>query len=149
VGNGQTMYVPAGHENDELLAPGTSFDGGTGDYDRYVAQSLFFLAGYNASVCDASCNGLALVDNNNRIIGTYNSTGILHPGRMGFVFTGDGPFQAVVTDVRGREMMRKSGSGKLEHLFPTAGLKPGVYFLSLKVGSGPASIRKYLVSAGR
>jgi hypothetical protein len=58
VGNGMTHYLPAGHDNLEIMGT-DGFDGGVGDWDRYYAQVLFFLAGYNQTPCDAtSCNGL-------------------------------------------------------------------------------------------
>jgi hypothetical protein len=147
VGNGTTSYIPAGHENDELLSSGTSFDGVTGDYERYVAQTLFFLAGYNTSVCNAACNGLPIVDANNRLTGqVHNTTGIFLE-RMGFTSTAKGKFEAVVTDVSGREVARKTGTGGIRHEFDTSRLSQGIYLLRLKAGTSSPVIRKYLVSA--
>ncbi len=67
VGAGMTSYIYAGHENDELLDPNTGFDGGVGDFDRYVAQTLFFLAGYDTTACDNSCNGLPVINAQNHL----------------------------------------------------------------------------------
>lgn len=158
VGAGLTSYIPPGHENDELLDANTGFDGGSGDYDRYVAQSLFFLAGYNSIACDASCNGLPLVDAQNQIIGTYQPSLIKNPNA---VFAANelyfdakkpifsSPFQdryeARLMDTRGRVLESKQGTGDVYHEFNTQGLESGVYVLSVKVGSQAAKVKRYLL----
>ena len=75
IGKSLTSYVPAGHDNNELLNPDKpSFDGGTGDYDRYIINILYFLAGYKAEPCDAECEGLQIVTNDFLLTGaTYTS----------------------------------------------------------------------------
>ncbi|MEO6097860.1 MAG: T9SS type A sorting domain-containing protein [Fibrobacteria bacterium] len=156
VGKGLTSYIPAGHENDELLDPNTGFDGGAGDFDRYVAQSLFFLAGYNQVPCDASCNGLPILDANNLLTGEKysgsNSVGravainpelAFNAGTLGFSSTFEGKFEARVTDLQGRLIFRKSGVGRVNHEFDTSVLKRGVYFLSVRIGKAQAKVRRY------
>jgi hypothetical protein len=150
VGAGLTSYLPAGHANDELLDANTGFDGGTGDYDRYVAQTLFYLAGYDQTDCDASCNGLPLVDSRGMLTGRVpdgisgkasGRTVAMHPelvldaARIAFTSTFDGPYEARVTDMRGRLLDRKRGAGETTYAFDEGALEPGVYFLSVKVGA--------------
>lgn len=156
VGAGMTSFIPAGHENDELLAPTTGFDGGVGDFDRYVAQTLFFLAGYNQTTCDVSCNGLAIADTSNLLTGdkyvatsvggkaiaihqdlTFNST------KLGFSSTFEKKYNAKVTDLHGRVIFHMTGKGRVNHEFDTSKLKPGVYFLTVQIGSAPAQARRY------
>ncbi len=153
VGKGTTSYIPAGHENDELLDPTTGFDGGSGDFDRYVAQSLFYLAGYKTGICDASCNGLPVVDTKNRLTGTnYISSGIIGPMKADLFFDPvklafSSPFnrkyEATVTDMAGRVLFMKQGTGKTYQEFPASQLKSGVYFLSVKIGSAKVKVKRY------
>jgi hypothetical protein len=149
VGAGRVSYVPAGHEDDELTLPGTTFDGGTGDYDRYVAQTLFYLAGYKSEVCaGTACNGLPIVDANDRLTGdTYqSSTALFDSNKPAFTSMFDKKYEARLTDVRGRTVAVQSGSGKATREFDIAGLKAGVYFLSVKIGSAPAKIHRYAIA---
>lgn len=44
----------------------TGFDGGSGGFERYVSQTLFFLAGFDRSTGSVSCNGLSIMDANNQ-----------------------------------------------------------------------------------
>lgn len=157
VGTGMTSYIPAGHENDELLDANTGFDGGTGDYDRYVAQTLFFLAGYAETACDASCMGLPIVDANNFLTGEKwtGSTGLngkavamnpelnIHPGTMGFFSNFDENYEAKVTDIHGRVIFQKSGEGKIDHRFDQSSLKPGVYFMTVRIGKSAPQVKRY------
>jgi hypothetical protein len=154
VGNGLASYVPAGHSNDELMAAGTTFDGGTGDYDRYVAQSLFFLAGYKPpEVCanNPSCNGLPIVTSTFMLTGeTYTGgTAIFHGDRMAFTSLEDAPYEAKLTDVSGRVAAVKRGTGKVEYAFDQSSLKAGIYFMSVKIGKAPAKVRRFVVAQGR
>jgi hypothetical protein len=158
VGAGLTSYMPPGHENDELLDPNSGFDGGSGDFDRYVAQSLFFMAGYNTTPCDASCKGLPLLDAKNHIVGSYDPVLVRHPeatfAASEIVFgsrhpTFSSPFQgkyeARLLDTRGRVVESKRGEGSAYHEFNTRGLLPGVYVLSVKVGNRPALSKRYVL----
>src|SRR5690606_6245480 len=125
VGSGMTSFFPPGHNNRETLDATDGFDGGVGDMDRYLGQLLFFLAGYDKADCDQSCAGLPIVDANNRLTGqvvTTTSTGafalgtlnpklILNEGRPAFSSTFDGKFEAVLMDMAGRVLDRKSGMG--------------------------------------
>lgn len=159
VGKGMTSYIPAGHENDELLDPSTGFDGGAQDYDRYVAQTLFFLAGYATSVCDASCKGLPIVTAQNRLTGlayTGDPTSAaapvrpeihLDPVRPAFSTPHAGPYRAVLTDMAGRVRGERSGRGLAYHAFETRDLEPGLYVLTLEAGSRTLS-RRYLLGSG-
>jgi hypothetical protein len=158
VGAGLTSYMPPGHENDELLDPNTGFDGGSGDFDRYVGQLLFFLAGYNTTACDASCNGLPLLNAQNQITGTYQPTLIENPkavfaaskivfGSRNPTFSSpfQGKYEARLLDTRGRVVESKRGEGVAYHEFNTRGLLPGVYVLSVKVGNRPAQSKRYVL----
>lgn len=154
IGNGQVSYVPAGHSNDELMAAGATFDGGTGDYDRYVAQSLFYLAGYKPpEVCanNPSCNGLPIVSPTLMLTGeTYTGgTAIFHGDRMAFTSIFDEPYEAKLTDVSGRVAAVKRGTGKAEVAFDESSLKAGIYFMSVKIGKSPSKMRRFVVSQGR
>lgn len=155
VGQGMTSYIPAGHENDELLEPSTGFDGGAGDFNRYVAQTLFFLAGYRVSVCDASCDGLPLVDNANRITGTVSVdplAGIqslppervrLDPARPAFSVRVAGPVTASLRTVAGAEVARFAGRGPLRHEFAGPRGRPGVLVLRVRAADGTTASRLY------
>ncbi|MDB5105092.1 MAG: hypothetical protein JWP91_2781 [Fibrobacteres bacterium] len=146
VGQGKVSYVPAGHEDDELTLPGTTFDGGTGDYDRYVAQTLFYLAGYKTEVCAGTvCNGLPIVDTKDQLTGqTYQSTtALFDPDKPAFTSLFDKKYEAKVTDVSGRIVDVKRGFGRVTYEFDRSKLKAGIYFLSVKIGSAPAKVRRY------
>jgi hypothetical protein len=156
VGKGLTSYIPAGHEDDELMAPATGFDGGQGDFDRYLAQTLFFQAGYTQTACNATCTDLPIVDANNRLTGDkYVPTGTrwqavanrpelrIDPVKMAFSSTYDRKFAARVTDLSGRLIYQKNGSGRIDYEFDQSRLKAGVYFLSVRIGSAPAQVRRY------
>ncbi len=149
VGAGIAGYIQSGHSDDELTARGTSFDGGTGDFDRYVAQMLFFLAGYATAPCmGAECDGLAIVSADGMLTGRVLERGgsLAEPGRLGFTTTSDESYEAKLADVRGRILSRKSGVGRIEYEFDRTGLRAGVYFLSVKIGKAPAKVRRYLVA---
>lgn len=147
IGAGTASYVPAGHQNDELIAAGSTFDGGTGDYNRYVAQSLFFLAGYKQEVCTAtSCNGLPIVENvTNLMTGQIfqGSTALFDAAKPAFTSLFDKKYEAKLMDVTGRLVASKTGFGKVNYEFDGSRLKSGVYFLSVKIGSAPAKIQRY------
>jgi hypothetical protein len=146
IGQGKASYIPAGHENDELLLPGTSFDGGTGDYDRYLAQSLFYLAGYKTEVCaGTACNGLPIVGTDDIMSSQVydGTTALFDAHKMGFTSLFDRKYEAKLTDVRGRTVQSKSGFGRVSHEFEPSSLKAGIYFMSVKIGSAPAKIQRY------
>lgn len=151
VGKGKASYIPAGHEADELTLPGTTFDGGTGDYERYYAQTLFYLAGYKQEPCNTTgvvCAGLQVVDAQDHLTGqTYPTSGVLfNEGSMGFTALDNRKWEAKLTDVRGRVVATRSGAGKMEYMFDKSGLGAGIYFLSVKVGSGKAMVKRYSIS---
>ncbi len=149
VGTGRVSYVPAGHQDDELTAPGTTFDGGTGDYDRYVAQTLFYLAGYKTEVCaGTACDGLPVVGADEMLTGqTYKgTTALINRAQPGFTSLFDRGYDARLTDVQGRIVERKTGKGKIDFEFDRSQLKSGVYFLSVKLGKAPAKIQRYVIS---
>jgi hypothetical protein len=171
VGAGTASYLPAGHENDELFEPGNatnsgSFDQLTGDYDRYVTQLLWFLAGYTLAPCATAvptCTGLPVVDSLNHITGVnYVSTAIgqvgilksevyLAPDKLAF----SSPFEtkdyvAKVTDLSGHVLASKSGKGVIYYEFNQAQFRSGVYLLSVKVGKAKPVVQRYaFMPAGR
>lgn len=152
VGNGLASYIPAGHSNDELMAAGTTFDGGTGDHDRYIAQSLFFLAGYKTEACaGTACNGLPIVNAQNQLTGeTYTGpSAILDPNRMAFTSLSGEPFEAKLSDVTGKVVAVERGAGKDRFAFDEASLKAGIYYMTVKTASSAAKTRRYVVSQGR
>jgi hypothetical protein len=156
VGAGMTSYISPGHENDELLDPNTGFDGGAGDFDRYVAQTLFFLAGYDTVACDAACEGLPLVDERNHVVqaplrnsypdaGSENAGAFLDAHQPAFAWPFPGRYEARLLDTRGRLVKRMAGEGAARHVFDTRGLPPGIYLLTFKAGSRPVRVRRYVL----
>lgn len=155
VGNGMTHYLPAGHDNLEIMGGDYAFDGKVGDWDRYFAQVLFFLAGYNVTDCDASCNGLPIVDEKNHLTGTvYNNSSVkgyaiapdaveFDERRLAFSYPREERYDARVVDVSGKVMLSSSGTGT-GYAFDQSSLKPGVYFLRLRVGDNELSKRYVL-----
>lgn len=150
-GTAKSAYFSGGHDNSELTT-GSGFDGGTGEFERFYAQLLFFLAGYKSEPCGGTvdCSGLPLVDGSDRIIGstvgialTYGRPDFFPSGRIGFRYAGNGPWQARLVDVRGRTIATREGRGNADIRFSPAGLKPGVYFLRVGIGSQAPRIKRY------
>ncbi len=152
VGAGMTSYAPPGHDYDETTNPTGTFDGGTGDLDRYTMALLYYLAGYTSSACDAACKGMPLVDSANQYKGqAYEPvTGIILDDKSPkfFADAGGKPYEAVMTDVHGRVVERKAGIGLVDHEFKISGYRPGVYFLRLRVGNHAPQIKRYVVAPG-
>jgi hypothetical protein len=150
VGNGMTSFAPPGHDPDEVTNPTGTFDGGTGDLDRYVMALLYHLAGYTSSPCDASCDGLPLVDTADQYKGeAYKaSTGIFLGGNSPrfFADAGIGTYEASLRDIRGKVLERKSGTGRIEYEFAASRYGAGVYFLSLRVAGHAPRIKRYVVA---
>jgi hypothetical protein len=165
VGAGIASYIPAGHDNTELFEATGSFDQGTGDYDRYLTQMLWFLAGYTLEPCATAtitCTGLPLVDSLNQIKGTYvptaiGQTGILKskvyvaPEKMAFSSPFEAKdYEAKVTDLSGHVLASKSGKGVIYYEFNQAQFRSGVYLLSVKVGKAQPVVQRYaFMPAGR
>lgn len=152
VGAGKAMYVPTGHDNSEMTT-GSSFDAGSGDLVRFMAQSLFYLAGYDSAACGSSdCVGVPVVDANVRLTGKIcdagcaGSVSLNFDGDFGFKSMSEKPYVARLTDVRGRLIETKTGKGAEQVRFEKSHLGPGVYFLSVKVGKEAPAVRRYLVS---
>ena len=152
VGAGRYLYVPPGHANDELTT-GDSFDGGTGDYERFFAQSLFYLAGYDSVACEGTaCNGLPIVDAQSHLTGKVCGAECASPVSLNF--ESDMAFQnmsgksytAKLSDVNGRLVATKTGKGVETVRFDQANLRSGVYFLSVKVGNQAPVVKRYMVS---
>lgn len=150
VGNGMTSFAPPGHDPDEVTNPSGTFDGGTGDLDRYVMALLYYLAGYTSGPCDASCDGLPLVDSADQYKGVayQTSTAIFPDGKSPrfFVDAGSHAYEAVLTDIHGRVLERKSGTGRIEYAFAPSRYGAGVYFLRLRVGDHAPQVRRYVVA---
>lgn len=172
VGNGMTHYLPAGHDNLEIMGT-DGFDGrvpqgdptGTqvGDWDRYFAQVLFFLAGYNQTPCDTSCNGLPVVSAENHLTGAIFTGGTsinggyrllprdvnMHTSKLEFSFVEPVDYKAQVLDITGKTVMQKSGHGT-SHAFDQSQLQPGVYFMRVSMtGTKAPLMRRYILSASR
>jgi hypothetical protein len=161
VGNGMSHYLPAGHDNLEIMGT-DGFDGGVGDWDRYFAQVMFFLAGYNQTACDASCNGLPIVSAENHLTGAnYSGTSIngsfrliprdvnMHDSRLEFSFVEPVDYRAQVIDVSGKTVMQANGHGT-SHVFDQSQLQPGVYFMRVTMTGIKAPVMKrYILSASR
>ncbi len=148
IGAGKAMYLPPGHAPDELTT-GTSFDGGSGDLEKFYAQALFYLAGYDTTACGADCAGLPIVDDNNRLTGEKIGTvGIVWDkgNKMSFVSGSGKPYTAKLLDVGGKVVAEKSGIGTDKIEFNESRLRPGVYVLSVKVGNQAPATRRYMVS---
>ncbi len=152
VGAGKAMYIPAGHGKSELTE-GSSFDGGSGDLVRFLAQSLFFLAGYDSTVCGTSdCVGVPVVDDKTRLTGKIcdagcsGSVSINFENVVGFQNMSGKAYLARLTDVSGRLIATKTGKGIETIHFEKSTLNPGVYFLSVKVGKAAPVVHRYLVS---
>lgn len=144
VGAGMTSYMQLGHDNVELLDPKSGFDGGVGDFDRFLAQLLFFLAGYDKEPCvQAECDGLPLAGPDFQLTGDEYAapSAILFPSRQIFTKPYEGPYEARVLDVRGRLVLAKSGRGDVERVLDGASLQPGLYFLIAKPALGPVLTR--------
>lgn len=161
VGQGMSHYLPAGHDNLEIKGGDNAFDGKVGDWDRYFAQVLFFLAGYDQTPCDASCNGLPVVDAQNHLTGTtYSGTSIrgfklmpdgvqMHDARLEFSFAAPVDYRAHVIDVSGKTVMQASGHGT-QYAFDQSALQPGVYFMRVAMPGIQAPVMKrYILSASR
>jgi hypothetical protein len=167
VGNGMTAFFPSGHDNADLMDPTTGFDGGAGDFDTYVGQLLFFLAGYDRTPCDAGCNGLEIVDADNRRTGFIHgalrgeafaeaATGLpgadgaggirFAEGKPAFAIASDRPFRAVLRDLAGKVVSEQSGAGPAYREFGMAGLKDGLYFLSVASGREAFRTKRYAVT---
>jgi hypothetical protein len=157
VGNGMTHYLPAGHDNSEIMASG-GFDGGVGDWDRYFAQTLFFLAGYNVTACDTSCNGLPIVSAENRLTGQV-VVAVGH-GKFGlgprelsfdaaspaFSFPRTVDYEARLMSVSGKVLAAKKGHGS-QYAFERASLIPGVYMMSVRIDNMEPLTRRYVIGA--
>ena len=158
VGNGMTHYLPAGHDNSEIFANG-GFDGGVGDWDRYFAQVLFFLAGYDSAPCDSSCLGLPIVAADNQLTGEVVSLRggrfaaeprmlSLDPAVPGFRYPHPVRYDAVLVDATGKVALRARGVGD-RFAFDPSRLASGVHVLRVKVDGEPAATRRYMLSATR
>lgn len=64
----------------------------------------------------------------------------LDPARLSFSSPYDMEYEAKVADITGRIRFRKSGKGAVTHEFEIAALEPGIYLLSVRIGT--AAIRK-------
>lgn len=150
VGAGMTSFAPPGHDPDEVTNPTGTFDGGTGDLDRYVMALLYYLAGYTSTPCDAGCNGLPLVDSADQYKGVayQASTGIILDGRSPkfFADAGNSTYEALLTDIRGRVVERKTGTGRIQYEFNPSRYGAGVYFLRLRVGHHAPQLKRYVVA---
>lgn len=148
IGAGKAMYLPPGHAPDELTT-GNSFDGGSGDLEKFYAQALFYLAGYDTAACGDECVGLPIVNDQNRLTGEkVVSVGIsFNPDRMAFVSGSEKPYVATLFNVSGKAVATKSGKGLEKVEFDQSRLSPGIYLLSVKVGNKAPAVRRYMVSS--
>jgi hypothetical protein len=159
VGNGMTHYLPAGHDNLEIMGA-DGFDGGVGDWDRYYAQVLFFLAGYNQTACDLSCNGLPVVSAQNRLTGqTYTPSSIqggyklvssdlrMSAARPEFTYIREAQYDAQLVNASGTVVARSRGKAS-NFAFDTSRLSDGIYFMHVKIDGSAARIQRYALAAG-
>jgi hypothetical protein len=152
VGAGRAFYLPPGHDGSELNT-GDSFDGGTGDLERFYAQTLFFAAGYDSVACTGTaCNGLPVVDAQNHLTGKICDAACAGPVSLnfdrdfGFTNMSGKAYVAKLTDVSGRVVATKAGKGAEPVQFEKSSLGSGVYFLSVKVGKEAPVVRRYMVA---
>lgn len=150
IGAGSAMYLPPGHDNTDLTT-GQSFDGGSGDLERYLAQAMFFQAGYDSVPC-TDCQGLPIADMSYHLTGAKcgvecNGPVSLEFGRdFEFKSMSGKPFVAQLLDVNGRLVATKAGRGVETVRFEQANLKPGIYVMKVKVGNEAPVARRYLIS---
>ena len=162
VGNGMTHYLPAGHDNLEIMGE-DGFDGGVGDWDRYFAQVLFFLAGYDETPCNESCNGLPVVTAENHLTGTTFTGGTsirdgyrllpdkvdMHESRLEFSLAAPADYRAQILDITGKSVMQASGHGR-RYAFDQSALQPGVYFMRVGMPGIQAPVmRRYVLTGAR
>ena len=162
VGNGMTHYLPAGHDNLEIMGE-DGFDGGVGDWDRYFAQVLFFLAGYDETPCNESCNGLPVVTAENHLTGTTFTGGTsirdgyrllpdkvdMHDSRLEFSLAAPADYRAQILDITGKSVMQASGHGR-RYAFDQSALQPGVYFMRVGMPGIQAPVmRRYVLTGAR
>lgn len=158
VGNGMTHYLPAGHDNLEIMGE-DGFDGGVGDWDRYFAQVLFFLAGYNEAPCDETCLGLPVVDENNHLTGEdFEGTSVdnytlvssdlkvnrVHPE---FTYIREARYEARLMTPSGRVVQQSRGTAS-RFSFDTSRLSDGVYFMHVKIDGTAARVQRYAIASG-
>ena len=156
VGKGMTHYLPAGHDKTEITDAG-GFDGGVGDWDRYFAQVLFFLAGYNQTPCDVSCDGLAIVSAENRLTGTtYTATSLkgykvvssdlkMNNAHPGFTYIREAKYDAQLMNAAGKVVQQSRGKAST-FAFNTSNLSDGVYFMQVKVEGMEAMTKRYAIT---
>ncbi len=149
IGKGWTAYLPTGHDNLDLNdnSPGnTSFDGGTGDLEQYIENVLYFLAGYDPSICAddrSDCIGLPIVDDDfmltERVVEEPVTQGIKVAEKLDQIqinsrnikIAGQDKFSVEIVDVKGHIISTVNDVSSFE--LSTADFKSGLYYVKIKV----------------
>ena len=157
-GSGKVSFFPPGHDNSELYSTDHySFDAGTGDLERYLAQLFYFLAGYDTVPCDSSCDGLQIVSDDDQLTGdVYDAavhTGKTRPFLNRFpeirfsssilYITAKGSYTIELINLMGEQVF--SHRAESSAVFDLSGYQSGVYLVKVTSDSGSAVTRKILL----
>lgn len=129
---------------------GASIPMGSGPWTtRCTAIRSRFLAGYRSEACGGGvdCAGLPVVYSLDHLTGEVYPPGsaIFDSRRSALRSPAEGKFKVELVDLHGRVLAVRGGWGRAEAAFDRSVLAPGLYFLRVHSGNGPARARPYLV----
>lgn len=162
-GMGRLGYFPMGHIKREL----DDFDGlidnvndewhggeSSNDMVRYTGQLLFFLAGYDETECDESCDGLPLVDyESDFILGTH-TVSINDKNSKKFLWNYNDlklqldpsiNYTVQLMNASGKKIKSFPKSSSNEIDFTKENLSNGIYFVNININNKQPHLLKMLV----
>ncbi len=160
IGKGWTAYFPSGHDQFDLsdtTENNRSFDGGTGDLERFFTNMLYFLAGYDSTKCSANlanCDGLALVDSNFQItehivekLGVKGFSSPQSPHIINFPqyiqLTSKVAGRLEIITIQGQKMFSKNNVSNFQ--YSKKRLVKGLYFLKFVMAGKSPILQKFTV----